>query len=259
MINIDKEKLENFIKENRTPMYKENRTPMYKDSYVQMQGKPNSHYRIVRLDSSLDFLKALNFDVDEFVSETIKYDLCQKYVSRINQLEHKVRETIDYRKDLVQSGGNGYAETFSDDVLRLYRELIYCVREVCWILNEKINENYFNGRGSLIRDLSIIDEIESVIYWMDEKEWIDVNRLVNDFKVVKNVFEEFSIFHQLTASERTVIFPQLPFVNATKNVMNSTKNAFVSSDFAKRLYNLDENIPSVNFNVINDKTKVVIK
>lgn len=251
MINIDKEKLENFIKENRTPMYK--------DSYVQMQGKSNSHYRIVRLDSSLDFLKALNFDVDEFVSETIKYDLCQKYISRINQLEHKVRETIGYRKDLVQSGGNGYAETFSDEVLKLYRELVYCVREVCWILNEKINENYFNGRGSLIKDLSIIDEIESVIYWMDEKEWIDVNSLVNDFKVVKNVFEEFPIFHQLTDSERTVIFPQLPFVNSKKNVMNSTKNTFVSSDFAKRLYKLDENVPFVNFNVINDKTKVIRK
>lgn len=225
-MNINKNKLEKFI--NGTVGDKHN-SEYYSYEWIP---EKNKSYRIVKALPSIDFLDALNVDVHKFVSKTITDSEVQEEFSGISQLEEKIREIAVYRSDLVQHGGYGYEKFFSDDIINIHNKIHRHVSEICWWLNNEMNKSLNNGK------YLIIDEIEVIIYWINGPIWFNKRNILNDFKIVKNVFEERDVFLNLTDSERNKIFSQPSFL----------KDKFISSDFIERIYNFDkpDNDPSVN-------------
>lgn len=224
-MNINKKKLEKFI--NGTVGNKYN-SEYYSYEWIPEKSKS---YRIVKALPSLDFLDTINVDVHNFVSKTITDSEVQEEFSGISQLEEKIREIAVYRSDLVQHGGYGYEKFFSDDIINIYNKIHRHVSEICWWLNNEMNKSLNNSK------YFIIDEIEVIIYWINGPIWFNKRNILNDFKIVKNVFEERDVFLNLTDSERNEIFSQPSFL----------KDKFISSDFIERIYNFDkpDNDPSV--------------
>lgn len=89
------------------------------------------------------------YQSDEYLNMTDKYE----------KLSKKSKELISYQNTIVNAGGNGYDDLFSDEIKDIEDEINPYILNFCVVVCIEINQMFFDGMESSVEDLCVVDGV----------------------------------------------------------------------------------------------------
>lgn len=166
-------------------------------------------------------IESYKIDMTKLFFEIIENNVNFKNFNKQYKHIHKEKnEILEYESDLIKTGGKGYEKIFENELFELNKQLINLFmddkKNFTDPFNETINNMFFNGQFSSVKDLTTINGVKC--FDLSQQYRVDWNKIV-DFTYINN---DEQIREIVLGLENSMLL---------RNCQNSFKNLISSINF----------------------------